>query len=198
MTAFSPVSRLGRSLLTMALLQVLSAGQAWAGAEKPLTELERHELEQSTLACQSQDYKNLFQAMIRSTAVQKKYTASQIDYEESDGKGGGKKRRISKDSYDKFPIQMFDFYWKTTVPAKAGDKDEYVMMEFNQSQSNQISVEWTRVHFRGQSAGGDDLGKPFDLDGKPYLPGSRADGQLLLYPTKDCWELVSDIRYVTP
>ena len=54
------------------------------------------------------------------------------------------------------------------------------------------------MHFRGQPGEGDDLGKPFDLDGEPYDPGRRTDGQLLLYPTKDCWELVSDIRYVMP
>lgn len=195
MSAFSSTFLFLRLLVALALPHILSAEPAWGGAEKPLAEWERQQLEQAALACQSRSYKELFWAMIQSVAVREKYAAPQIDYEERGENSEMRKSAIPKESYDKFPIQMFDFYWKATVPAKPGDKDEYVVMEFNQSQSNQISVDWTRVHYRGQSAGGDDLGTPFDLDGKPYRPGRRVDGRLLLYPTKDCWELVADIRY---
>ena len=128
-------------------------------------------LAQAARACRAQDYKSLFNAMISSPAARDKYAARQIAYEEMNAQVTGKKSWIPKESYDKFPIKMFDFYRKPTVPAKAGDEDEYVMVEFNQSQSNRISVEWTRVHFRGQPGEGDDLGKPFDLDGEPYDPG---------------------------
>lgn len=195
MSAFSSTFRFTRLLVVLALPQILSAEPARGGAENPLAERDRQELEQATLACQSRSYKELFWAMIRSAAVRKKFAAPQIDYEERGENSEMRKSAIPRESYDKFPIQMFDFYWKSTVPARPGDKDEYVMMEFDQSQSNQISVDWTRVHYRGRSAGGDDLGTPFDLDGKPYRPGRRVDGQLLLYPTNDCWELVADIRY---
>ncbi|MDJ0450803.1 hypothetical protein [Methylocystis sp. JR02] len=193
MPAFS--STFTRLLVALALPQILSAGPAWGGAENPIAELEQHELEQATLACQSRSYKELFWAMIRSAAVRKKYTAPQIDYAERGENSEMRKSAIPKESYDKFPIQTFDFYWKSTVPAKHGDKDEYVMMEFNQSQSNQISVDWTRVHYRGPYVGEESLGTAYDLDGKPYRPGRRVDGRLLLDPTKDCWELVADIRY---
>lgn len=195
MCAFSSSSLFSRLLVDLALPQILSAEPAWGGAEKPLAEWERQQLEQAALACQSRSYKELFWAMIRSAAVRKRYAAPQIDYEERGEKSDTRKSAIAKESYDKFPIQMFNFYWKTTVSAKPGDKDEYVMMEFDQSQSNQISVDWTRVHYRGPYVGEENLGTAYDLDGKPYRPGRRVDGRLLLYPTKDCWGLVADIRY---
>lgn len=195
MSAFSSTFRFTHVLVALALPQILSAELAWGGVEPPLPERDRQELEQATLACQSRSYKELFWAMIRSAAVREKYAAPQIGYEEHGENSAMRKSAIPKESYDKFPIQMFDFYWKAIVPAKPGDKDEYVVMEFNQSQSNQISVEWTRVHYRGPYVGEENLGTPYDLNGKPYRPGRRVDGRLLLYPTKDCWELVADIRY---
>ncbi|BBU63819.1 hypothetical protein MSC49_37540 (plasmid) [Methylosinus sp. C49] len=195
--AFPSTFLFSRLLVALALPQILSVEPARGGAEKPLAEWEQLQLEQATLACQSRNYRKLFEAMIQSAAVRKKYAAPQIDYEERRKKSETLKSEIPKERYDKFPIQMFDFYWKTTVPAKPGDKDEYVMMEFNQSQNNQISVDWTRVHYRGPHVGEESLGTAYDLDGKPYRPGRRVDGQLLLYPTKDCWVLVADIRYRT-
>ncbi|MBG0808375.1 hypothetical protein IY145_03170 [Methylosinus sp. H3A] len=196
MCTFSSTSFISRLLVALTLPQILSAVPAWGGAENPIAELEQHELEQAALACRSRSYKELFTTMIRSAAVRKKYAAPQIDYEERSKKNETRKSAIPKESYDKFPIQMFDFYWKTTVPAKPGDKEEYVMIEFDQNQSNQISVEWTRVHYRGPYVGEEILGTAYDLDGKPYRRGRRVDGRLLLDPTKDCWELVADIRYV--
>ena len=129
----------------MALLQVLPSEQAWADTAKPLTETDRIMLEQAARACRAQDYKSLFNAMISSPAVRDKYAARQIAYEEMNAQVTGKKSRIPKESYDKFPIEMFDFYRKPTVPAKAGDEDEYVMVE---SQSEPEQSDFRRVDAR--------------------------------------------------
>jgi hypothetical protein len=150
-------------------------------------------------ACEAEDYRAFFDAMISSAAVRRKYSAKRIDFTRFNASHTPytefEFRRIQPERYDIFPIQMVDHYRKSTAPAGAGDTSEHVMLQFNQSQSNQISVEWTRVRYDGKSEGGDDLGEAFDLDGQPYEAGGRTDGQLLLYPTATCWELVADNRY---
>ncbi len=150
-------------------------------------------------ACEAEDYKAFFDAMISSAAVRRKYSAATIDFGRFDASrtpyAAIEEKKIAAGDYRVFPIQMVDYYRKSVVPARAGDKDEYVILAFNQSQANQISVEWTRVHYDGKSEGGDDLGNALDLSGQPYEADGPTDGQLLLYPTATCWELVADNRY---
>ncbi len=150
-------------------------------------------------ACKTEDYKAFFDAMIASPAVRRKYSAAAIEFGRFDASripyAAIEEKQIAAVDYSVFPIKMVDYYRKSVVPAHLGDTDEYVMLQINQSQDNRISVEWTRVHFDGKSDGGDGLGNAFGLDGQPYAAGGRTDGQLLLYPTATCWELVTDNRY---
>ena len=169
-------------------------------AAKPMSEEVKMMLGAADAACRAGDANGFFEAFVQSDAVRNRYSAADIVY--SVRAIAPAFRTISEERiptaayHHKFPIRMEDYYYKSTQPIRPGDKDEYVMPEINQSQSNQLSVEWTRVHFDGQSEGGDDLGKAFTLDGKPYEKGSpNTDGQLLFEPTANCWKLVSDIRH---
>lgn len=150
-------------------------------------------------ACKAEDYRAFVDAVIASPAVRRKYSAATIDVARFDASRSPYRlleaRKVAAAEYRDFPIRMVDHYRKSVVPLRPGDTNEHVILEFNQSQDNRISVEWTRVHYDGKSDGGDDLGRAFGLDGQPYEAGGRTDGQLLLYPTATCWELVADNRY---
>lgn len=156
-------------------------------------------LSAAATACAAEDYRAFFDAMISSAAVRRKYSAATIAFGRFDASRTPyapiEEKRIAVTDYRVFPIKMVDHYRQSTVPARAGDQGEHVIVQFNQSQANQISVEWTRVHYDGKTTGGDDLGQAFDLRGQPYAADGPADGQLLLYPTATCWELVADNRY---
>lgn len=176
-----------------------------APAAKPLSENDRLMLESAAKACQSpgaDGYATFFEAFARSDAVRKKYAASTANLIQSDPETGRQTQRrvdglayVDGRAYWEFPIQIVDYDYKPAQPLRPGDEDEYVKLEINQSQSNQISVEWTRVRYGGLSDGGDDLGAAFDLHGRPYDPARRTDGQLLFEPGDMCWALVADIRH---
>lgn len=162
-------------------------------ASKPLSLTDQLALQSAASACKSADPHAFFDAFVQSEAVRKRYIASVVDYAVT-GTGAAQQQKILGSAYDRFPIMMVDHYRKPVHPARAGDQNEYVRIELDQSQTNQISVEWTRVHYDGQSEGGDDLGNSFTLDGAPYDPAAPADGQLIFRPTDDCWELTYDGR----
>lgn len=163
----------------------------------PISETDRHVLAQAQAACRDGDAASFFDSFIQSAAVRSRYSAPVIT--RSVFGPGGKVIRsdeMAQAHYTAFPIQMVDYYRKPVKPARPGDDGEYVEIDLNQSQSNRISVEWTRVHYDGKSEGGDDLGAPFTLDGQPYSKGSSAaDGQLLFEPFGDCWRLTADVRF---
>lgn len=165
-------------------------------AAPKLSETDRFMLDEAATACKSQNHKAFFDAFIRSAAVRQKYSAAKIDYTMRSFSGGDilSKKTIAAADHADFPLKMVDYYRKPVKSVKAGD-DEYVELVVNQSQENRISVEWARVLYQGPSEGGDDLGQPVDLDGKAYDPTGFKDGQLLFYPTQDCWQLVADTRY---
>lgn len=177
-----------------------SSGNLRPTPTKPVSEEVETMLSAVAAACRTGDAKGFLDAFVRSGAVRNRYSAADIAYSVRAIVPAFRivsEERIPAAAYHhKFPIRMEDYYYKSTLPIRLGDKDEYVMLEINQSQSNQLSVEWTRVHFDGQSEGGDDLGKAYTLDGAPYEKGSpNTDGQLLFEPTANCWQLVSDIRH---
>lgn len=182
------------------LAQSVSGAPSKRSAVPPQTvsEFDRNALEMASNACKTQDYRTFFNAFAISKAVRLKFSASQIRYAVL-GPHGEKisERTFDAASYPSFPVEMLDYYYKPTKPARAGDEDEYLDLQFNQSQNNDVSVEWSRVHYDGQSDGGDDLGNPLDAGGKPIPKGSHQDpeGQLLFHPTADCWELSEDIRW---
>jgi len=175
-----------------------SAPAATAPKPTPLTDNDRLALDQARAACASRNFEGLFEAMAASQVVRQKYSAPTIEVSVLDGKGNIlSTRQVARESYREFPVVQFDYYWKPAHPKISGDEDEYVDLQFNESQSEIFSVEWARVHYDGKSDGGDDLGNIIGADGKPLPPGAHpnADGQLLFEPTKDCWRLQSDTRW---
>jgi hypothetical protein len=162
----------------------------------PVNETDQMMLQQAETACKTADYREFFDAFISSKFVQQKYTASTIEYtlRNPDGKLLSS-RKIAAWDYRDFPIFMLDHYRKPTKPLTAGDKKEYVILELNVGRESDLHFEWARVRFDGKSEGGDDLGSPLDMDGVPYDPDGFKDGQLMFFPTSDCWVLVADTRY---
>lgn len=169
-----------------------------APARKPLDDNDRIALEMAQTACKNRDFMALFSAMAVSDAVQQRYSSPAIELSIL-GPGGTplSTRRISSSAYDRFPVKRVDYYFKPAEPLAAGDDGEYLDVQFNQSQSDDFAVDWARVHYDGQSQGGDDLGNMIGADGKILPPGSHpdSDGQLLFRPTADCWQLSEDIRW---
>lgn len=168
-----------------------------ADIARPLSETDRLMLDQAAIACQSpgaDGYVSFFDAFIRSAAVRSRYSSAAIEVILDRGNGSAPAtRKVPAREYRDFPILMEDDYRR---PARSADRDEYVEVVFNQSSSNRISVEWTRVRYVGPSEGGDDRGTPVTAEGRPYDPEGKADGQLLFAPNADCWELVADIRFL--
>lgn len=163
-----------------------------------LSESDRILLTMAKDACKNGDYRAFFDAFAKSSTVRQKYSAAKIQTALLGPHGKPiSTRTIDAASYTDFPVKMEDYYYKPRKPARAGDTGEYLDLEFNQSQNNDISVEWSRVHFDGQSSGGDDLGNPLDAKGKPIPAGTHppAEGQLLFRPTADCWVFAEDIRW---
>lgn len=171
---------------------VARASQA-PSVSKPLSESDRLGLQSAATACRSGDVKAFVDAFIQFAAVQRKYTARVVEYSVK-GSGPARVEHVPAEAYDRFPIRMVDYYRKPVRPLRPGDDDEHIKIAVNQSQTNRISVEWTRVHYDGRSEGGDDLGNPFTLDGAAYDSSAPPDGQLLFAPTDTCWELVHDAR----
>lgn len=162
-----------------------------------ITETDRLMLESAEKACSApggSGYVEFFDAFARSGAVRRKYSAPTIKYVVAERTGGRVEQTLDATNYNSFPIVIVDYYRKPAVPSRTGGREEYVEVQFNQSQSGHFSADWTRVHYVGESEGGDDLGKPVDLDGNPYDPVRRTDGQLLFNSVGDCWQLVADIR----
>lgn len=154
------------------------------------------ELKKAEQACRDGSPEAFFDAFIQSQGVRQKYTAQSIEVSVRSEAGLIVSRQsLSRRAYAAFPIIMVDYYRKPADRTGVGASDEYIMLDINRSQSDQLSVEWTTVRYEGITAGGDDLGEPVTLDGSNYVSGSYADGQLLFEPVGDCWELVSDLRY---
>lgn len=163
-----------------------------------LTQLDRNALETARTACANQDFNTLFTAMAVSKAVRQKYSAPTVEVSVFDENGNLlSTRKVARAAYDDFPVRQVDYYYKPAEPKVAGDEDEYLDLQFNESQTEFFSVEWARVHYDGKSDGGDDLGNIIGADGQSLPPGTHpdADGQLLFEPTRDCWQLQSDIQW---
>lgn len=168
-------------------------------ASQPLqSEADRIALDMAQSACRARDHWTFFNIFANSRAVRLKYSASTVRSAVLDDSGKNiSERKFTPEEYRNFPIKMEDYYYRPAKPARAGDTGEYLDLQFNQSQSNVISVEWSRIHYDGRSEGGDDLGSPIDANGRVIPPGDHqvAEGQLLFAPTADCWEFIEDVRW---
>lgn len=168
-------------------------------APTSLDEQDRNALEMAERACANRDFQQLFTAIAISPAVRRKYSAPTITSAVLDPRGRViSSRDVPANSYEDFPVRQVDFYYKPAKPRAPGDEDEYLDIQFNQSQSDDFSVDWARVHYDGQSEGGDDLGNIIGPEGKPLPPGTHpdSDGQLLFRPIGNCWQLQEDIRWL--
>lgn len=190
-----------RAAIAPALFWVISsaclAGSAASSHGAP-RESDRHALDQARNACKTGDFRQFFFLFSMSNTVRMKYSATNISYAVLDQRGNKLSMQVHDGARDlSFPIKTMDYDFKPTDPTVAGDQSEYVDLQFNQSQSNVYSVEWARVHYDGQTEGGDDRGNAIDADGKPIPSGTHpdAEGQLLFRPTADCWEFAEDIRW---
>jgi hypothetical protein len=163
-----------------------------------LSESDRILLDMASNACKASDYRTFFDSFVKSKAVRLKYSAATVQYTVLGSQGAV----ISKQSFDgagypNFPVRMEDYSYRPVKPVRAGDTNEYLDLQFNQSQNNDISIEWSRIHYVGPPTAEEDLGTPTDANGKPIPNGTHpdAEGQLLFRPTADCWEFSEDIRW---
>lgn len=141
-------------------------------------------------ACKNGDAKGFVDAFIASAAVRRSYLAPVVFFSEP---GVSQPIRIDAADYDRFPLEMFDYYRR---PVQPRGEDEYVKIVLDQSQDNRIAVEWIRVRYEGDVGDGDSLGTPYKLDGQPYRADTGStDGKFLFEPADGCWQLSADIRY---
>lgn len=171
---------------------LMARGPRMSEAEK--RQFEQQQIEQAAQACKTSDEKAFFGLMVQSEAVRRRFTGQTVDYAEIDAKGNAHRTPIARDAYDRFPLRMVDFQWRSAFPLKPGDDQEHVVTVISTDPSGQIVVEWTRVHFRAPFVGEENLGTPYDLDGRRYNPARPGHGQLLLLRVEDCWQLAADIR----
>ncbi len=137
-------------------------------------------LQNAELACKERSVDSFVEVFITSDAVRKAYTAKELTVV-TNSASGQSVSKIAGETYDAFPLALFDFYYTT---AQGIDENGYthVLIEKNQSSDNRLRVDWVRVTYDGNSDGGDDPGAIVESGAEP--------GYLLFYPTDDCWELV--------
>jgi len=137
-------------------------------------------LKQASLACKDQSVDEFFDAFIQSAAVRKAYSRDTLEIV-TNSDSGGLVTTVDAESYDAFPLAIFDYYYTT---AQGVDENGYthVLIEKNQSSDNRLRIDWVRVTYDGNSEGGDDPGAIVEQGAEP--------GNLLFYPTDECWELI--------
>lgn len=144
-------------------------------AEEPLSETDRLILDQAKTACKNSDFKQFFEAVLRSQPVRERYFSNPIQTAS---------RKVAVSEY-RFPIQIMDYSYIVAGSDLRGPNNwEYVKLEFNQAQDERYRVDWVRVDF---GPNGDDEGATPE-DDREYGPRSY----LLFYPTKECWTLVEE------
>lgn len=168
-------------------------------AAKPLSESDRLILEMAAGGCRTGDFKQFFQAFTRSEVVRERYTAKTVEF---GTEGSAYKMPALRYLGDRhYPLGIIDYFWMTRESAMLYDRDgapppvekvRYVQLTFDTASDNRQRVEWLpgvfekNLHLNLEDLG-DGIGKLIEPSG----PG----GYLLFYPTKDCWELVSDVAY---
>ena len=185
-------------------LCLAGAGTAHAAAE----EWEQTLLSELTQTCGGKDrkdnaseFESFFNSFVMSPAVRAKYSAPQIAFERYANGKQVSGETLSRQAYEaRFPVVQEDVYYKPAQPARAGDEAEFIEIHVNQSSTNDFIVEWSRVHYDGESEGGDDLGNRIDARGKiiPQDTPLPTEGRLLFQPAPQCWKLVSDTRLAVP
>lgn len=159
-------------------------------SEEERQRFEAQQVEQAALACKGADHRAFVNLFIQSQAVRRAFTMERVDYAEA----GGAAAAIPRTAYDRFPIRMVDFQWRPAAPLKRGDQDEHILTTLSLTKANSILVEWTRVHYRAPFSGEENLGTPYDVEGKRYDPQRPGHGTLLFLAKDGCWFLAGDTR----
>ncbi|MDZ3830750.1 MAG: hypothetical protein U0S50_02895 [Sphingopyxis sp.] len=171
------------------LVAVAPVAAADAGAGAATDEGDKMFLDMAQQACQAADFPSLLWPFANSAAVRARYSAASVRHGVA-----GSSQVESAAAYakrDAFPIVMIDFSYVTRdsmrrFEAADGDPDQLVpvQIEFNGSSDNRYRVDWLPGRF-----------EPGEGDGPGTLIAATGPGGYLLFrPTRDCWELVEDIR----
>lgn len=121
--------------LTQALL--FSACGTVQAASGSLDETDQFALSQIASACgenatQSQDeFTTFFQGFLLSEAARRQHSTQEIHTTFYSGGTMLSDTVVSPETYSGFSVQMVDYAYKPVEPAKAGDKDEYLDLQFN-------------------------------------------------------------------
>lgn len=153
-------------------------------------------LERAVAACRAGDFRGFFDAFVRAENVRNVFTAPTVVVTRYGADGRTPERsETPRYGFKGFPIRVEDVYWRPARSVFEAGEDEYLQLEFDESQSGVFAVSWTRVRYDGRSEGGDDLGAALTPDGVPFQPGGLPDGRLVFRPHQDCWLLVADERF---
>jgi hypothetical protein len=153
-------------------------------------------LDRATSACRDGDFKAFFDLFVRADTVRQVFTAPTVVVTRywTDGRPP-ERSETPGDAFRSFPIRVEDVYWRPAASVTEASEDEYLLLEFDESQGEVFAVSWTRVRYDGQTEGGDDLGDALLPDGTPLQMVSLPDGKLVFRPFEDCWRLVADERF---
>lgn len=159
-------------------------------AQQALTESDKLLLEMAEAACRQNDFSGFVAAYARSPIVRARHTAANIQHGQS-----GASKPVTRDRYlagNLFPITMIDTYWITSESRRAfdaadGDAQLLVIaqLETNMASDRRARVDWV--------SGRMDYDPQID-EGEGTFVQTGPGGYLLFYSTKDCWELVEDVR----
>lgn len=153
-------------------------------------------LDRAVAACRAGDFKGFFDAFVRAEPIRSGYTAPTVVVTRYRADGRPPERsETSEDGFDGFPIRVEDIYWRPAASVAEAGEDEYLQLEFDESQGEVFAVSWTRVRYNGKIEGGDDLGEALTPDGLPLQTGRLPEGKLVFRPFRDCWRLVADERF---
>lgn len=176
-----------------------AAPAAATGVAKPLSESDRLILEMAANACRTGDFRQFFQAFTRSEAVRERHTAKTVEFGTEGSTYRMPVRRYLDDHH--YPLGIIDYAWMTRESAMLYEMDDvpppvekvrYVQLIFETASDNRQRVEWLPGVFeKNLGRNLEDLGDGIGELVEPSGPG----GYLLFFPTRDCWELVSDVAY---
>ncbi|QIG53706.1 hypothetical protein G6N82_05655 [Altererythrobacter sp. BO-6] len=159
-------------------------------AQRPLTESDKLLLEMAEAACRQNDFTGFVAAYARSPILRARHTAASVQH----GQPGASKP-VTRDRYlagNLFPITMIDTYWVTSDSRRAfdaADGDAQLLViaapDINVASDGRARVDWVsgRMDY-----------DPQINEGEGSFVQTGPGGYLLFYPTKDCWELVEDVR----
>ncbi len=174
--------KLFRMVTVAFLLATPAAAQTPVVEDASLTQFAR---DMVTDACKRQDTQSFFEAITLSAVIRAEYSAPMVNVVAYVGSEATVEKMAPPVDY---PLTLLDYEYLADFSPETG-KGTQTKIEINQSQSNQIRVDWTRVTTDGVPTEGDANGTPTGMIGIP--------GYILFEPTETCWQL-TEIGTITP